>query len=109
MKPCGIKAAEYADVLARRKRPLIMLMTCIIENAKFKKPAKSRLAVKPIGHPQKRAPGGVADKAAFVHWAFMTKARAFEVSVHKVFTPVSQNEPPFNVVGSLAIVHELLI
>ncbi len=85
-----------------------MLMTCKIENAKFKKPAKSRLAVKPMGHPQKRAPGGVVNwvAVASVHCAFMAKATDFDESAHKDLTPASQTDTPPE---SWAIVHELLV
>ncbi len=49
----------YDDVLARRNRPLIMLIMCKTQKTKFKKPANSRLADVPMGHPQKRLPAGV--------------------------------------------------
>jgi hypothetical protein len=55
----GAKAAAYEDVLARRNRPLIMLIMCKTQKIKFKKPANSRLADMPTGHPQKMLPAGV--------------------------------------------------
>ena len=92
----------YEDVLARRNRPLIMLMTCKIEKVIFKKPAKSRLAVRPMGHPQKRLPESA------VPWADIAKGAASdaEAGVQICLIPRSQID---DWVGSAMIVQELLI
>jgi hypothetical protein len=86
-----MKAADYADVFARINRPLTMLTRCKIEKIKFKKPAKSLFAERPMGHPQKRSP---AFPAAF--WAEIanTAASELEPGLHNDFTPgVSHGDP----------------
>ena len=84
---------------------MTMLMICKIEKAIFKKPAKSRLAVRPMGHPQKRLPESTAP------WADIAKGAASdaEAGVQICLIPRSQIDLGGLAVGSAMIVQELLI
>ena len=87
-----MKAVVYADVFASINRPLTMLSRCKMEKIKFKKPAKSLFAERPMGHPQKRSPAFPAGL-----WAEIAKTAASELvpGLHNDFTPsVSHTDAP---------------
>jgi hypothetical protein len=86
----GAVAVIYADVLARRKRPVARLTRCKDEKATFRKPAKSRLAVRPMGQPQKRSPA----EDPSVIFEDIEKGTASEPVPQRTLTPIaSQAEP----------------
>ena len=99
-----MKAVVYADVFASINRPLTMLIRCKMEKIRFKKPAKSLFAERPMGHPQKRSPAFPAGP-----WAEIAKTAASELvpGLHNDFTPgVSHTDAPLE--GAGVKVQELL-
>ena len=78
-------------------------MTCTIEKIIFKKPAKSRLAVRPMGHPQKRLPESA------VPWADIAKGAASDAEAGVQICLIPRSQIDDLVVGSAMIVQELLI
>ena len=102
----GAVAVIYADVLARRKRPVAGLTRCKDEKATFRKPAKSRLAVRPMDQPQKRSP---AEDPSII-FEDIEKGPASEPVPQRLLTPIrSQGELPDVPDGEAASVQELEI
>jgi hypothetical protein len=101
----GAVAVIYADVLARRKRPVARLTRCKDEKATFRKTAKSRLAVRPMDQPQKRSP---AEDPSTI-FEDIEKGTASEPVPQRILTPIRSQAEPDVPDGEAARVQELEI